>query len=151
MITPTLVRQQHDYGCGIASLAMIAGKSYSEVHAWLLANWPGGQADGGSPPEHWLEKRGIYSGIVDWYLVHHGYVWRTVYAGWAKDNSSYPWPPEPFAPIHLAQVRQPSNNSHYVVMRADGVVLDPLTDEPRTLADWPEVSNVQGIWREATP
>jgi hypothetical protein len=143
----TLVRQEHDYGCGLASLAMIDGKSYEDVRQWLITNWPGGQADGGAPPENWLEKRGIYSGIADWYLGHHGYVWRKVYSGWAKDKPSFQWPPAPFAPVHLVQVRQPSGNSHYVVMRADGVVLDPMTDEPRSLTDWPLVDNVMGAWR----
>lgn len=143
MSTPVaLVRQAHDYGCGIASLAMVTGQTYDEVRTWLLAHWPGGQG-GDTPAEDWLVKRGIYSGIADYYLGRHGYVWRKVYSGWQQ----HPWPPEPFAPVHLVMVRQPSNNSHYVVMRADGVVLDPLADEPKTLAGWPAVDNVQGIWR----
>ena len=133
-----LVRQQHDYGCGIAALAMIADRSYDEVREWLLGNWPGGS----QRPEDWLTAHGIHKGIADWYLAQHDYVWRTLYGGWKLD----PWPPEPFAPVHLACVRQPSNNNHYVVMRADGVVLDPLADGPRSLADWPQVYNVQGIW-----
>lgn len=134
-----LVRQQHAYGCGIASLAMITGQSYDDVREWLLANWPGGH----ERSDEWLEKRGTYSGIVEYYLGEHGYMWRYVYRAWYPDN----WPPTPFAPVHLALVRQPSNNTHYVAMRADGVVLDPLTDEPRTLRDWPEVYNVAGVWR----
>lgn len=136
----TLIRQEHDYGCGLASLAMITGQTYEEVRLWLLDHWPGGQGD--HVPEEWLVKRGIHSGIAEYFLGAHGYVWRTVYSGWAQK----PWPPEPFAPVHLAMVRQPSGNSHYVVMRSDGVVLDPMTDEPRSLADWEKVDNVQGIW-----
>lgn len=134
-----LVRQEHDYGCGLASLAMICDQSYDEVREWLLANWP----DGKHAPEEWLTKRGIHGGTADWYLSQHGYVWRTLYAGWVMPT----WPPEPFAPVHLACVVQPSGNSHYVVMRNDGVVLDPMTDEPRALTDWPKINNVQGIWR----
>ena len=134
-----LVRQEHDYGCGLASLAMIDGTTYDAVREWLLANWPGGH----ERPDEWLTKRGIYQGMADWYLSQHGYVWRTLYSGWQMPE----WPPSPFAPVHLASVRQPSGDSHYVVMRADGVVLDPLSDEPRMLADWPKVDNVQGIWR----
>lgn len=134
-----LIRQKHEYGCGIAALAMVAGTSYESVHEWLLANWPGGT----QAPDEWLVAHGIHKGIADFYLAAHGYMWRTVYSGWRQ----IPWPPEPFAPIHLACVRQPSGNSHYVVARDDGAVLDPLHDELRRLTDWPEVYNVQGIWR----
>lgn len=134
----TLVRQEHDYGCGIASLAMVSGLSYDDVRRWLLDNWPGGH----ERTDDWLEKRGIYKGIADYFLASHGYVWRTLYGGWKLS----PWPPEPFAPVHLVRVRQPSGTSHFVVMDGNGSVLDPLLDEPRCLADWSEVDNVQGIW-----
>lgn len=135
-----LIRQEHDYGCGIATLAMVTNATYDEVRTWLLDNWPGGN----ERHDDWLEKRGIHKGIADFYLAAHGYVWRTLYGGWQLPT----WPPEPFAPVHMACVRQPSNNAHYVAMRADGVVLDPLTGEERRLTDWPEVQNVQGIWSE---
>jgi hypothetical protein len=138
-----LVRQEHDYGCGIASLAMVTGDTYDNVRGWLLANWPGGT----QTPDEWLTKRGIHKGIADYYLAAHGYVWRTVYSGWKLA----PWPPEPFAPVHLACVQQPSNNSHYVVMRSDGAVLDPLDGEHKRLTDWPSVYNVQGIWPGVAP
>lgn len=139
MSAETLIRQQHDYGCGIASLAMISGQSYDEVRTWLLDNWPGGH----ERSDEWLEKRGIYSGIAEYFLGEHGYVWRYVYRAWYPSSN---WPPPAFAPVHLVMVRQPSNNSHYVVMRSDGIVLDPLSDEPKALTDWPEVSNVMGVW-----
>lgn len=135
----TLIRQVHEYGCGLASLAMISGWTYDEVRDWLVANWPAGS----QTPGEWLEQRGIHKGIADYFLAENGYAWRTVYAGWGQK----PWPPEPFAPVHLAQVVQPSGNSHYVVMRSDGVVLDPLSDEPKRLTDWSVVNNVQGVWR----
>jgi hypothetical protein len=133
-----LIRQTHDYGCGIASLAMISGQPYNAVREWLVENWPGGT----QTPDEWLTTRGIHKGIADYYLAAHGYVWRTVYGGWKLPE----WPPRPFAPVHLAHVVQPSGNTHYVVMRADGVVLDPMCDEPRALSDWSYVNNVQGVW-----
>jgi hypothetical protein len=64
------------------------------------------------------------------------------------------WPPAPFAPVHIVQVVQPSGNTHYVVWLPDETVLDPLSDEPTTLAPWsgtkpgPRINNVLGIWKE---
>ena len=136
-----LIRQEHDYGCGLASLAMATGKSYDEVRSFFLAEWPGGT----QKPEDWLESRGIHHGLVEWFLARHGFVWRVVYSGWEE----HPWPPAPFAPVHIAQVIQPSRNTHYVVMLNDGRVLDPLSGTlGLALDNWERVNNVMGIWPE---
>jgi hypothetical protein len=132
------VFQEHDYGCGIASLAMVSGDAYGDVHAWLLANVKNTQSAA------WLTERGIHHGIVEFYLAQHGFVWRTVYEGWGLDV----WPPAPFAPIHVCSVVQPSRNQHFVVMLDDGRVLDPLDGTlGLALMNWPKVNNVVGIWR----
>lgn len=136
--TPRLVRQEQDHGCGVAALAMVTHQSYAEVHADCLAHHPGADHE----RLERLDERGLYHGSVEWYIGRRGGTWRYDYKAWhAADD----WPPEPFAPVHICSVRNPGG-AHYVVMRADGVVLDPLTDEERSLTDWDEVNNVMGIW-----
>lgn len=131
-----VVRQGHANGCALAALAMVTGQTYDEVVADFTARWPGEPLN--------LDERGLYHGDTEWYLAINGYVWRYLYAGWKHD----PWPPEPFAPIHIAAVKQPSGNQHYVIVTDDGTVLDPLDDQPKSLAAWEKVNNVMGIWPE---
>lgn len=132
------IRQKHPFGCGIAALAMATGSTYDTVHDWITSNWP----DDTPPPD--FITSGISKSVAEFYLACHGYAWRTLYAG----HHHQPWPPAPFAPAHIAMVVQPSGLAHYVAVRADGAVLDPLQDELRRLTDWPRVYNVQGIWSE---
>lgn len=143
---PRMVMQEHPNGCGIACLAMVTGLGYAQVRDTLTEFLP---------RERDYGEEGIHHGIAEWLLGRLGYAWRTLYAGHLHD----PWPPEPFAPVHIAQVRQPSGNTHYVVVTNDGIVFDPLDGEHKRLADWdgrsgsvsnPKfsgVNNVMGIWR----
>jgi hypothetical protein len=123
---------------------MVTGLDYGEVRDTLTEFLPREKGYG---------DEGIHNGVVEWFLGRLGYAWRTLYAGHLHD----PWPPEPFAPVHIAQVRQPSGNTHYVVVTDDGTVLDPLDGEHKTLDLWdvPDgkfsgISNVMGIWRVAS-
>jgi hypothetical protein len=128
---PVLVRQGHANGCALAALAMVTGQTYDEVVTDFTERWPGEPLN--------LDERGLYHGDTEWYLAINGY-------GWKHD----PWPPQPFAPVHIAAVRQPSGNQHYVVLTGDGTVLDPLDDQPKSLASWERVNNVMGIWPDPT-
>jgi hypothetical protein len=38
---------------------------------------------------------------------------------------------------------------HFVVLLADGRVLDPLDYQPKDLTAWPEVAYMFGVWRVA--
>ena len=136
-----LVRQEHDWGCGVAALAMVTGQTYDEVWSWMLGNWVHA-VFAGEPAADWLEHHGVTQYALDWYLGQHGFVWRRVYRAWVSGA----WPPEPFAPVHVAQVVQPSGNAHFVVLTADGRVLDPMSDAPRSLSDWEQVNHVLGVW-----
>ena len=140
LVQVSLVRQEHDYGCGVACLAMVTGHTYADIHAECVKDWPNSERGLN------LAERGLYSSGVEWYLATHGYCWRYVYSAWRLSE----WPPLPFAPVHIASVVQPSGNSHYVVMTPEGVVLDPLTATERRLTDWEKVNNVMGIWTAQT-
>ena len=143
------VQQEHPYGCVIASLAMLAGKTYAEV----LAEYP------------WVTERdGCDIDTVSFdFLWRHGFAWQQVYpsrpeinrdpsADMGERRALYgrkPWPPAPWAPAHLCQVKT-SIMTHAVVMLADGSVLDPADPAPKRLSDYAGVHNVRGIFDVAS-
>jgi hypothetical protein len=142
------VQQEHTFGCVIASLAMIAGKTYAEV----LAEYP------------WCAERdGCDIDTVSWdFLWRHGFAWQQVYPSVPEINRDpsmdvaerralygrKPWPPEPWAPAHLCQVE--TSMSHAIVLLADGTVLDPADPARRSLSDYKRVMNVRGIFDVST-
>lgn len=131
--------QNDPAGCGAACLAMIVGCTYvaarEEIDAMLWVH--GDEPDPRPKPVNWLEG-GITQYHLDRALYAHGFFKQTRYSSWGWDLSV------PFAPIHWAIVRQPSNNHHFVVMLEDGDVLDPLRDGRYNLSDW-EVLQVCGL------
>lgn len=147
---PFWVRQEDAGGCALATIAMIAGISYEEAKR-LVNEAPTHQA-----PINWAEG-GASMMDIKYVLGRRGFYYRAEYIAWHADHVEHDgewryevrdgdaWPPEPFAPVHWAQVRQPSNNHHFVVMRADGSVLDPLREGVYDLRDWAEVVNVFGV------
>ena len=134
----SLVRQEDDWGCGIAVLAMLTDRSYIEAKALVMA-------DPRRAGHDW-SLHGLYWTDIDRHLIDEGWWMQRWYSGWNLPV----WPPTPFADRHFAQVRQPSGNSHFVAVTANGVALDPLVNEPRRLSDWLQVDNVTGLARRAT-
>lgn len=138
------VRQEHTYGCVLAALAMLSGRTYAEV----LAEYP------------WVvEKEGCDLDTVSFdFLWRHGFAWQQVYPSRPEINRDpsgpmserrarygrTPWPPQPWAPAHLCQVK--TSMTHAVVLLPDGSVLDPLDPAPRSLLDYEAVHNVRGVW-----
>lgn len=138
------VRQEHTYGCVLASLAMLAGMTYAEV----LAEYP------------WvIEKEGCDLDTISAdFFWRHGFAHQLVYparpeinrdpsAPMSERRARYerkPWPPEPWAPAHLCQVE--TSMSHAVVLLTDGTVLDPADPTRRSLAAYSRVMNVRGVW-----
>jgi hypothetical protein len=62
------------------------------------------------------------------------------------------WPPSPFATTHICRVRTaemkgPRAVHHYVVMSQDGLVYDPDKPGIHSLADYPRVLDVAGLFR----
>jgi hypothetical protein len=78
--------------------------------------------------------------------------WRPEYRTPRKPADG-PWPPAPFAPVHMATVlvSRTSPCWHSVVMSQDGLVLDPQTPEPRALTDYVEVQAVVGFTPAVDP
>lgn len=129
------VRQEDAEGCGVAVLAMLTGEPYAAVRARIDAeDFHGHSGD-------W-STNGITHITLDRYLTFHGFYRQRIYEAWRITEA---WPPKPWAPVHFAQVVQPSNNTHFVVMDAEGHVLDPMREGTFSLADWPAVNNVAGL------
>lgn len=114
---------------------MVLGISYAEAIAEIELSAAHGAH------RNW-EDGGTNHLAVDHVLQRHGYWRQRTYRAWETAEN---WPPEPFAPIHVGQVQQPSGNAHFVVMLEDGTVLDPLRDgPPHGLGVYEDVLNVAG-------
>lgn len=134
------VAQPNGYGCAIACVAMIVGKTYEEMEAWL--------AEQGMTRERMAS--GLYAHIYLEALDRHGFAYAQRYRCDPFTNrcDRPAWPPAPFAPIHLCCTNV-AVGSHAVVMLADGSVLDPWNRERTSLAhpDYLQVTQVTGVWR----
>jgi hypothetical protein len=133
----TPIRQCNSYDCGIACLSIITGNDYDQIIDWFRP------VDFG--------KNGISHHGMDAYLVEHGYsIGRKFkYFGVFEKPPREKWPCEPFAEIHLCEVKVYENApiNHFVVMLRDGTVLDPLSDETKSLKYYHKIHNIAGIYK----
>lgn len=125
------VWQEDEHGCGIACAAMLTGKPYQQVR------------DAFAPL---LAKREVTDRAVEEYLIAHGFSFQRLFGVSALTNEDRdPWPPAPFADLHLCVVSQcegsdnPYCCGHMVVLLADGTVLDPTVPQPKRLDDYRRV------------
>lgn len=125
------VGQQSGKDCGVAALAMITGRSYTQVRSFF----PYVETDGTS-----FEECAAYLYLVG-YSVHPQEETSAHLRG-AETLS-----PAPFAQVHLCNVtiREDSPTRHWVVMLADGAVLDSHRSEPGQLSNYFQVHRVFGI------
>jgi hypothetical protein len=125
------VRQEDPYGCGHACLAMILGKSYSDVRAEL------GDPGRGQTHQLWLEMLGRHG-----HTYQHFFRYNPV-----TNQPREPWPLQPWAPVHLASVDAGHGpGSHVIVINHDGTVLDPARDTPSRFDAYGGVIWMLGIW-----
>jgi hypothetical protein len=132
------VGQEDPMGCFVAAMAMVAGKTYAEVKAETGECW----RRGGTffPVDQYLSENRL---VTARYWSHDQFRGHAENGAWLCDKRD-PWPPAPFAPVHLCEVR--ASAGHWVVMLKDGTVLDPNVSEPRKLSDYSEVYLVIGVW-----
>lgn len=126
------VRQDHTEGCGVATLAMLLGRTYADVLAEIAEHAPEWEANKDR------DTSGTTNYTLDWVLARAGAFVQCRYPVWG-------WPMEPFAPLHYASVEQPSGRSHFVVVLEDGRVLDPFREGVYALTDWPTIQNLTGV------
>jgi len=125
------VGQQAKADCCVAALAMITGHPYAQVRSFF----PFVETDGMSYDEYAA------------YLRLFGYSVDSREQTYAHRLGSEPWPPAPFAPVHLCSIthRAGCKTRHGVVLFADGTVLDPQGPEPKQLSDYYQINRVVGI------
>lgn len=115
------VGQEHRSSCGAACLAMVTGKSYDEVCREIPERqW-----------NNWLE--GMSAETLDALL-----------AGWGLAVARRYGTDQPFGQVHICAVHT-GVLPHWVVMLADGVVLDPGDPQPTTLAVYACVLSIAAI------
>ena len=130
--------QKHAEGCGPACLAMLSGMTYEDVLA-EIATYVGTGHSG-----NW-DTSGVTHYTLDEFVNRRGYFIQRRYA--SDEHWIGGWPPKPFAERHYLSVKQPSGNSHFVVMDSAGRVFDPLQEGVFTLDHWPAVENIVGLLR----
>ncbi len=132
------IQQKHRYGCGPACLSMISGIPYDDIIAEIGGDFS--------------ENRGITHCFMDDWLFNHGFSVSRIYKYYQRSDESHenlvrdPWPPKPWADIHLVQL-QLVGGAHFVLWLNDGRVLDPNRDDSPTLSDkcYVEINQIAGI------
>jgi hypothetical protein len=113
---------------------MVLGCTYEEAAAKLASD----------PSIFDTQGNGYH--VMESQLVQHGFAisrkWRVYQPGNQQRDS---WPCEPFAALHWCEVIAGPRGAHAVIMLGDGTVLDPMSDEPKTLADYSEVNFVAAV------
>ncbi len=122
------VAQEHENGCVIASLSMVTGMTYKQVQQSFKVK----------------VERGVHDDETDAWLAEHGFAVARKERRYkpGKCNRS-PWPPAPFADLHLVVVKE--DDYHMVVMLRDGTVLDPATPGSWRLTDYGSVMWVAAV------
>jgi hypothetical protein len=131
-----LVLQAEKSGCGIAAIATVVGKTYKEVRQFIHIDRD-------------FTSDGMYDSEMEDLLEVFGYSWQARGKNQPRLSTKREvWPPLPFAPLHIAQVKNlPDKRWHYVVMLEDGRVLDPWWGVVQGLHRYPEVCVVHGLWK----
>lgn len=131
-----LVIQPEKGGCGIAAVATAAGKTYKEVRQTFRMDRD-------------FTQEGMYDYELYALIEYHGFAMAVRYKNDQRLNvEREEWPPKPFAPLHIAQVRNlPDNGWHFVVVLADGRVLDPWWGLVVGLHRYPQVGYVLGLYK----
>lgn len=128
------VQQEDKYGCTVAAVAMVVGKTYQEVRSYFTIDF----SKSGAILEDWHD-----------YLFDNGFICHRThrFLHLKEINLRKPvWPPEPFAPIHICNVIN-EVSAHAVVMLENGDVLDPAWPGVHKLTDYKEVYWVTGCWK----
>jgi hypothetical protein len=125
-------------GCGIACIAMMMELEYDSICEEYGRRFT---------------EKGTNLGAIIEFLANHGYASITKYHYSAikqdidiRDISIEEWPPKPFAPIHIVELKQPSGNYHFVVMEENGNILDPLREGIYKYSDWADILSVCGFY-----
>jgi hypothetical protein len=125
------VQQRDRFGCALACLATVLGRTYEDVRDEI-----------GDP------GRGLTDGAWCEFLAAQGYAVQHLYRVHQLTQAKRDvWPAAPWAPVLLCLVDAGGPGGHLVVMLYDGTVLDPAgSGEPVTLAAYASVMAMTGLF-----
>lgn len=140
------VKQRSAIDCGIAALAMACNRTYERVAEGLVT--------GGSGLIRLSEAmgtEGLNDDLAKDWLRLQGWSWQEVARNvWQRGgfHARRPWPPHPFATVHICFV-EATKGWHYCVLDFDGSVRDPAAKERTSLAhpDYKRVGSVIGLFK----
>ena len=139
------VKQEHPNGCGFAVLAMLVGRTYAEI----IAEFNGDAYSNGYRYDPEKSSPGWQE--MDRYLAQQGYAVARIFQDKFPHclNEQYEWPPAPLVDVNLCNVtvNQDSSRNHWIVLLGDRSVLDPLTDEARTITDYHKINSIAAVVR----
>lgn len=128
------IKQKDEYGCVIASLAMVVGVEYDDILSML----PNGLPDRGMSAE--FQGRSI--------LFEHGFLSMTFYKTIAHTQEENKEFGNPIAPIHIVSVITNADTSHAVVMDDKGNITDPFIEGVYKIEDYKELVSMTGVWKK---
>lgn len=133
MITWT---EQTKGGCGIACIAMITGETYARI----MDQYP-----------TFCGNCGMEDDDLDHFLAELGFSVQRLWPDKAFDGTvRKPWPPKPWADLHIASVYQTLRDvdGHFVAMDKKGNVYDPADSEYTKcrLSRYPIIEWVAGVF-----
>lgn len=134
------VIQPSKMSCGIAALAMVSKKDFDEVRGFfnLSHDWnTNGMSD--------YHIKAMFEPLGFSYQIR--YPWLHRLGGTDRTE----WPGKPFAPLHIALVRNlPNTGGHYVVWLPDGRVMDPSWGVMPSLENYTKIELIYGLWKIPT-
>lgn len=130
------VEQRGETDCVIACLAMVTETPYDEVLKEFSAYWD------------IYKEEGVGDNAFYQYLSEKGYLVQTFKRVYEPTQTPRtPWPPPPFAPVHVLGVDY-MGDEHGVVMDADGIIFDPYNENKIGVYDYETVYEIVGIWKK---
>lgn len=140
------IKQRGEVDCGIAALAMACDLKYEQVANGLVTGGAGlvrlSEAMG---------AEGLNDDLVKDWLRLQGWAWQEMVRNvWQRGQfyARLPWPPQPFATVHVCFV-EATKGWHYCVLDFDGSVRDPFDKDRASLAhaDYKRVGSVIGLFK----
>lgn len=131
-----LVRQEDDYGCAIACIAMVTGRTYKEIDFDFQNDF--------SKKALYLEKTLEYLGNEGFSIIH-----REI-KRWNNINFARREMLKPFAPVHLLRTvdKFDSKSGHLVVMTKKGKILCPSGARDKIIRrDSYAITDVIGLYK----
>lgn len=135
-----LILQPEKSGCALAAVAMVVQQPYATVRQYVTL-------------ERDYTGEGTYEREIYELLNHFGFSYqRKEKLVQRLGGTTAPWPPAPWAPLHVAMVRNLTDVAyHYVVMLQDGTIMDPWWGVVQGLHRYPSILSVSAVYPVVPP